>query len=97
MVKPDTSQSSPVAMTVSIVIPVWKESAALWDACRQWIELPGVKEIILAVAGDAAVDSPADPRIRVISCPEPNRGAQQKAGAERATGDVLLFHHADSE
>ncbi len=31
-----------------------------------------------------------------LAAPQPNRGAQMNLAAENATGDVLIFHHADS-
>ena len=31
-----------------------------------------------------------------LRAPQPNRGAQMNLAAENATGDVLIFHHADS-
>ena len=31
-----------------------------------------------------------------LSAPQPNRGAQMNLAAEHATGNVLIFHHADS-
>ena len=34
---------------------------------------------------------------RVIVSDEPNRGHQLALGADAASGDVLIFHHADSE
>jgi rSAM/selenodomain-associated transferase 2 len=82
---------------ISIVIPVWNESGELWANCRRWVEFPGVKEIILAVAGPPSPASDLHPRIRVVACAQANRGAQQKLGAAAASGDVLLFHHADSD
>lgn len=80
-----------------MVIPVWNESGALWADCRRWLEFPGVKEIILAVAGPPSPASELNPRIRVVACAQANRGAQQKLGAAAATGSILLFHHADSD
>jgi len=35
--------------------------------------------------------------IRLISCDEPSRGKQQNLGAAVARGELLCFHHADSE
>jgi uncharacterized protein len=82
---------------LSIIVPAWNESAALWESCRRWVDFPGVKEVIVAVAGPPSPSAEDHPRIRIIPCAVANRGAQQKRGAEEATGDILLFHHADSE
>ncbi len=35
--------------------------------------------------------------IRLISCDQPSRGRQQNLGAAVARGELLCFHHADSE
>lgn len=59
--------------------------------------LSGVDEIVVADGGstDATVRISRDKGARLIVS-EPGRGMQLRAGAETATGDALLFLHADT-
>ena len=81
-------------MRISVVIPALNEAATLPrtldSLCRD-----GTAEIIVVDGGstDGTVEV-VQPPARVI-CSARGRAAQQNAGAEAATGDVLLFLHAD--
>ena len=82
---------------LSVIVPCWNDHAALEVLLPTLCGLRGVEEIIVA---DASADSPTSDLRSPIShlrCPRPNRGAQMNAGARRATGDTLLFQHADTE
>jgi GT2 family glycosyltransferase len=53
------------------------------------------------IVADASPNSATAESARVagvvyLRAPQPNRGAQMNLAAENATGDVLIFHHADS-
>ena len=85
-------------MRLSIIIPVLNEAETLAArlAALQAIRARGVEVIV--VDGGSADDSAgrATPLAdRVISAPR-GRGRQMNAGAERATGEALLFLHADT-
>ena len=85
-------------MRLSIIIPVLNEAETLVSrlAALQGLRAGGVEAIV--VDGGSADDSAgrslpfAD---RVITAPR-GRGRQMNAGAEQATGEVLLFLHADT-
>ena len=85
-------------MRLSIIIPVLNEAetiAARLDAL-QALRARSVEVIV--VDGGSADDSPARAAPladRVITAPR-GRGRQMNAGAEQATGDVMLFLHADT-
>ena len=85
-------------MRLSIVIPVLNEAETLvarLDAL-QALRARGVEVIV--VDGGSADDSAgraAPLADRVITAPR-GRGRQMNAGAERATGELLLFLHADT-
>ncbi len=85
-------------MHLSIIIPVLNEAetiAARLDAL-QALRARSVEVIV--VDGGSADDSPARAAPladRVITAPR-GRGRQMNAGAEQATGEVLLFLHADT-
>lgn len=85
-------------LRISIVIPAWNEGARLRELSGRLSALPAVREVIVALAGEAAPGFETPPgKVREVFFPSPNRGAQLHLGALAATGDVILFHHADSE
>lgn len=59
--------------------------------------LPGICELVVADGGsvDATVRIARENGARLVVS-EPGRGTQLRAGAEKATGDALLFLHADT-
>jgi rSAM/selenodomain-associated transferase 2 len=84
---------------VSIVVPVLNEAAALPALLDRLAELEGRWEIVVSDGGstDATPDIAAAHllRPRVVRAPR-GRAAQMNAGARAASGDVLLFLHADT-
>lgn len=86
------------ARGISVIIPAWRDDAAvlgLIPAIAAWSE---VGEIIVACAEET-------PEFRVsveaagavcVAAGRPNRGRQMNAGARVATGEWLLFQHADT-
>ena len=86
------------AMKLSIIMPVLNEAAGIEAALRALapFRARGVEVIVVdggSHDGTAALARPlAD---RVLSAPR-GRAAQMNAGAAAATGDVLLFLHADT-
>ncbi len=84
--------------SLSVVIPCWNDAEALATVLALVSRLSGITEIIVA---DASADARCptisrDFGARVAVCPAPNRGRQMNTGAAVATGDLLLFHHADT-
>ncbi len=83
--------------TVSAIVPTLNEAARIDDALRQLLTAPGLSEIIVVDGGssdDTVAIANAHAGVRVLSSPA-GRGVQMNRGAEAATGDVLLFVHAD--
>lgn len=83
---------------VSVVVPVWNDASCLEKLLNRLVGEPGVSEIIVVAAGSS--DPTADvassfPGVRLIWSPR-GRGRQMNAGASLASGDVLLFLHADT-
>jgi len=82
-------------MRVSVVIPTWNEAGTI-VGCLTKLASQGADEIIVAdgssLDGTASLAEPLC--TRVVACPR-GRGAQQNRGAAAASGDVLLFLHAD--
>jgi uncharacterized protein len=86
-------------MSVSVIIPIWNDPAALRAILTTLATLRGVHEVVV---GDAsATDDCAlvcdQFGVRVARSAKPGRGPQMNAAASLATGGVLLFQHADTE
>jgi rSAM/selenodomain-associated transferase 2 len=85
-------------VTLSVVIPTLDEAARIGARLRE-LSARHVDEVIVADGGsrDGTIDiARAHPNVRVVEAPR-GRGRQLNAGAGLATGDVLLFLHADTE
>lgn len=84
---------------VSVVVPVLDEEARIGRQLRLLAGSGPWHEVLVVDGGsrDDTVDAArAVEGIRVLSAPR-GRGFQMNAGARAATGDVLLFLHADVE
>ena len=85
---------------VSIVIPVFNEARIINDRIRQIVSIAAGEpfEIIVADGGPGHLTLAAmnDPGIVRIEC-ESGRGRQMNAGAAMASGEFLLFLHADTD
>lgn len=81
-------------MSVSIIIPTWNEADGIADTVRR-LRAQQPREIIVVDGGStdatAALAQEAD-RVLVSA---PGRAFQMNAGAALASGDFLLFLHAD--
>ena len=82
-------------MKLSVVIPTLNEAANIGSLLKRLHRTPGIYEVIVADGGstDGTQFPVSSPHLLVRS--EPGRGIQLRAGAEAATGDVILFLHAD--
>jgi rSAM/selenodomain-associated transferase 2 len=86
---------------LSVIIPTLNEERALPETLANVIMAVPACEIIVADGGSAdgtrvAAESFTEREVRWIDS-ERGRGAQMNAGARAATGDVLLFLHADTQ
>ncbi|MBX7168776.1 MAG: TIGR04283 family arsenosugar biosynthesis glycosyltransferase [Pirellulales bacterium] len=82
-------------MRVSVIIPTLDEAESIATGIdRAWEA--GADQVIIADGGsrDATIERVAAARAELVSGP-PGRGRQLSQGAAQATGDVLLFLHAD--
>ena len=85
-------------MTISIIIPTLDEEALLPATLARVLAQPGPKQILVADGGsaDATRGIAACHADVMLVTSERGRARQMNAGAARATGDVLLFLHADT-
>lgn len=86
--------------TVSLIVPCWRDDAVSGALAARWLGSGVVREILVAAV------NPADPDDReneppsglhTVACPRAGRGFQMNEAARVARGDILLFHHADTE
>jgi rSAM/selenodomain-associated transferase 2 len=80
--------------TISVIIPALNEAAHIARSVRS---CAGAEEILVVDGGsaDETILCAAEAGATVIMS-APGRALQQNAGAKSATGDVLLFLHADN-
>lgn len=85
------------AVNISIIIPTLNEATTIGELTRSLGKLRGAAEIILADGGsqDETVKMAREAGWLVVEAPR-GRGQQMNAGAKLATGEVLLFLHADT-
>ncbi len=92
------SDSATALLRLSVIVPAWNDHVHLARLLPLLVRLDSLHEVIVADA------SPLPGRAQAVKgcgaiylrAAEPNRGAQMNLGAAEATGDVLIFHHADS-
>lgn len=83
---------------ISAIIPVWREKVGLEALVSVFQGSPEVGEVIVsfAEADSITMNAISELGVRCIHAGAPNRGRQLDLGAEAATGDWLLFQHADT-
>ncbi|HEY5811086.1 MAG TPA: glycosyltransferase [Terrimicrobiaceae bacterium] len=83
---------------VTLVVPVWGDDVLLIDQIQRLELVSESAEWIVAAIepSEALRDLGRSGKICLIVCEKPSRGAQMNAGALKARGSLLCFHHADS-
>lgn len=84
-------------MRLSLIVPVFDEQHRIGAALEAVASQPGIDECIVVDGGsrdDTAAIARARDGVVVVDSPR-GRGRQLNAGAAVATGDVLMFLHAD--
>lgn len=88
-------------MKISVIIPALNEAALIGRRLKGLRESEGAASVELIVVDGGSLDEtvPEAEKLadRVILSPVPGRGAQMHRGAQAASGEILLFVHADTE
>ncbi|MEC7815059.1 MAG: TIGR04283 family arsenosugar biosynthesis glycosyltransferase [Pseudomonadota bacterium] len=84
---------------VSVVMPVWMEAAGIAASLDALQPLRAAGHEVIVVDGGSTDGTPelARPLCDRVLRSEPGRAVQMNAGAAVATGNVLLFLHADTQ
>lgn len=82
-------------MKISIVIPAWREAAVIGESVRAAAAIGDEVIVADAHSPDGTAELAARAGARVVQA-ERGRGVQLDTGAKAASGEVLLFLHADA-
>jgi len=84
---------------ISVIVPSWRDADNLALLLPKLARLAGIAEtIVVDATGDAVSEGIArECGATFLRCVAPNRGAQINTGAMSASGDVLIFQHADTD
>jgi glycosyltransferase involved in cell wall biosynthesis len=85
----------PMALSISAVVPTWCEGESIHKVVQDCLALADEVVVADADSPDGTAALARDAGARVVSTPK-GRGLQLNAGAAEATGDALLFVHADT-
>lgn len=94
-----TATAATATLRVSVVVPALNEEAVLGDTLRALRGLSPAPAEVIVCAGPSTDRTAAIAReygAKVISGGPKGRARQMNAGAKAATGDALLFLHADT-
>ncbi len=83
---------------ISVIIPTYHEETALPETLRSLFAQPGDYEVFVVDGGSTDRTCEivqAEPRTRLLTAPK-GRAVQMNAGAREASGEWLLFLHADT-
>jgi rSAM/selenodomain-associated transferase 2 len=83
-------------MLISIIIPTLNEETNLPVTLQQLVDLPDVELIVVDGGSTDATVEIARRFTSYVFVSHPGRARQMNLGARHATGDILLFLHADT-
>lgn len=89
------TQGASVKSRVSIIVPTLREGDNPVRLARLFDRVDGVELVFALAEGDAATQIPHGAHIKTVTS-QKGRSRQMNAGASVASGDILLFLHADT-
>ena len=96
----DVASSPPsgaAEVAISIIVPCWRGDAVPLSLAARWLRSRDVCEVLVAAGGGETPVNDGLLGLRTICCTRQGRGNQMNEAARAATGNVFLFHHADTE
>jgi len=86
-----------MGLSISVIIPVLNEAATLATTVQR-VQMAEAVEVIVVDggSGDETLAIAKSLNIKAIALPQGGRARQMNTGAKQATGDILLFLHADT-
>ena len=85
-------------LRISVVVPAWNDQENLAALLPMLANLDLHEIIVVDASNDGKSSAFAQiAGANLIRFSGPNRCGQMNRGAESATGDVLIFHHADAQ
>ena len=86
-------------LRISVVVPSWRDADSLAVLLPKLAGMGGVAEtIVVDASGDErSAEIARKCGAQILKCSAPNRGAQMNVGATFASGDGILFQHADTD
>ena len=84
-------------LCISVIIPTWCEAAGIAACVRHARTIADEVLVVDAMSPDQTARLAQEAGARVLALADRGRGPQLHAGALAATGDVLVFLHADAE
>ena len=84
---------------ISVVVPSWRDADNLATLLPKLASIPAIAEtIVVDASGDErSAEIARASGAQLLKCSAPNRGAQMNVGATFASGDAVIFQHADTE
>lgn len=85
---------------ISVIVPTLNEERVISNALSDLLRKDSLHECIVVDGGSTDrtthhIGNIHDPRLSLLHG-APGRGTQMNLGAQQATGEILLFHHADT-
>jgi len=92
-------QFNKISINLSVIIPVFNEANTIAQTLKNLQSSARGVEIMIVDGGsrDQTIAIAQDMGAKVIISPQPGRAMQMNTGAQYATGNILLFLHADTQ
>ncbi len=85
-------------ISISVIVPSWNDEENIAALLPKLAGTPPLETIVIDASANGAIEPiVSEHGATLLKFAVPNRGAQMNHGAMSASGDVLLFQHADTD